>query len=727
MTCLGGIWGKSRLEDKFEKFERAIYGTTQRPDETHESYLARHDHQFEDLIGMKVGMEEFRAYILLRNSALSAEDKKRLIVEPQGSLEYHGVVANLKLLGSRFFHEVHAGKQHNPRTKTYDTTALLTEEEPTLLTAPQYPIDDEFGFVGDCMDDNIVEQMAEDGDPDAVVCMQFEEGLMETLQNDADMASCLNAYTEARKRLADKTKGRGFWTPVKKGFGKDRKGKSNRFDFRSRKPLAQRILESNCRRCGAKGHWKAECPLRHQGPSGSNASKEGGAFTGVVIHEPAVEHDPEDDMIPVEVSKNHHAECFVVAHATSKHLLGSNGVEPKPVNIEFHSCALRLLPTMKVKLGLNLRPLTESEPVQTRMDEVAHFVSHGSLGIVDLGASQTVIGQHQVNEVLQQLPKSTKVLEVPCQTVFRFGNSSTVQCDRALLVPLGAFYVKICIVPSKTPFLLSNNLFRKLEASIHTATDEIHFGKLGVRLPLQLSEKKLYLLDFAELVRSASQSESGNLDTSIESKSRLGKIEPESVLISLEHDSTVQSKRIRSNSCPRPQVTDRDLRSHVEQQECRQDQGKQQSSRAVQPFVEHQRDGASRSREHEHRRTGQPANLIRRGQERSDLPGGSPERSTLCGMVPRSISGQSQTGPQELRDLHQKVCGRGRAEPRTHILSRPRPRQLIAVRPLQRNWKCGKTRVAGIWSKKTFEIQRSPIRHNASIASKPHCSRSSRS
>ena len=226
---------------------------------------------------------------------MNADDKKRLIVESQGSLEYRDVVANLKLLGSRFFHEVHAGKQHNPRTKTYDTTALFTEEETTLLSTTPFPGDEEYGFVGDSVDDSTVEQMAEDGDPDAVVCMQFEEGLMDTLQNDPEMASCLNAYTEARKRLADKTKGRGFWTPSKKGFGKDRKGKGGRFDFRGRKPLAQRILESNCRRCGAKGHWKAECPLRRKGTSGpsGSSSKEGGAFTGLVVHEATLDHDPE--------------------------------------------------------------------------------------------------------------------------------------------------------------------------------------------------------------------------------------------------------------------------------------------------------------------------------------------------------------------------------------------------------------------------------------------------
>ena len=126
--ALGGIWGKSNLESKFERFERAIYGTVQRSDETNESYLARHDHQFEELLGMKVGIDEFRAYILLRNSALSSEDKKRLIVESPGSLEYRDVVSNLKLLGSKFFQEAHAGKVTGGRTKTYEANAFMAQD-----------------------------------------------------------------------------------------------------------------------------------------------------------------------------------------------------------------------------------------------------------------------------------------------------------------------------------------------------------------------------------------------------------------------------------------------------------------------------------------------------------------------------------------------------------------------------------------------------------------------
>ena len=95
-----------------------------------------------------------------------------------------------------------------------------------------------------------------------------------------------------------------------------------------------------------------------------------------------------------------------------------------------------------------------------------------------------------MSELTAQLPGHVQVQEVPCRTIFRFGNSSTVECNRALLVPLGPYKVKICVVPSRTPFLLSNNVFRKLDASIHTATDSVYFGKLGFGLPLTLSEKE---------------------------------------------------------------------------------------------------------------------------------------------------------------------------------------------------------------------------------------------
>ena len=239
---------------------------------------------------------------------------------------------------------------------------------------------------------------------------------------------------------------------------------------------------------------------------------------------------------------------------------------------------------------------------------------------MDLGASQTVIGEHQVNDVIQQLPKSTPVREVPRSTVFRFGNSSTVKCDRALLIPLGPYYVKICIVPSKTPFLLSNNMFRKLEASIHTASDEIFFGRLNLRLPLQLTEKKLYLLDFAELVRLAQKASDSQVRGSPQ-------VSPDSILNvnegpgsrSLNEDvQDHQPSRTttgQSESCPsHPEPSsepDRHVR-HVQQQG-------NVPGRSLQGSADSCDGRTAGSRSDVPRGTVHDENHLRRGQERSDL------------------------------------------------------------------------------------------------------------
>ena len=690
VEALGGIWGKSRLEDKFEKFEKAIYGTVQRSDETHESYLARHDHQFEELMGMKVGIEEFRAYILLRNSSMSADDKKRLIVESQGSLDYRSVVNNLKLLGSRFFHEVHTGKPNTTRTKTYDTTALFTEDEPQVTSSPPPVGEEEQGFVlGEhYVDEYLIEQWAEEGDPDAVVCMQFEEGVMDTLQGDPDMAACFNAYTDARKRLADRAKGRGFWGPSKKGFGKDRKGKGGRSNFRPRKPLAQRILESNCRRCGARGHWKAECPLRNAA-SGNTAPREGGTFTGLALHELDTDPSQDDDMIPIEAPWKSWHDVFMVHHlheGSKWGFLGTRVIHEKPGPTKSaQSCVLRLLPALKAKLGLIHSPLTESKGEEPPVEAATNFVSHGSLGIVDLGASQTVIGEHQVTEVIQQLPKSTKIQEVPCSTVFRFGNSSTVACDRAMLVPLGPYYVKVCIVPSKTPFLLSNNLFRKLEASIHTATDEIFFGRLNLRLPLQLTEKKLYLLDFAELVRQAQKNHDpqarGTQKISSESILTVGEALENPLFknpsteassfgkpsINSGNDSKVSDQR---DSCPRPGVHLGVSDRHVEQH--RND--------LVRPFQGPADSSSGRSagsRSDVNRGAVHGEDQLRGRQERPNVSGSPANRSEVRELVPQPLPGQHQALTQDVCELSPSVHRNRGDQPGSHRDSNSGPDQGI--------------------------------------------------
>ena len=41
--------------------------------------------------------------------------------------------------------------------------------------------------------------------------MQFEEAITEAIQGDADLAAYFSTYQEARRRLSEKARTRGFW------------------------------------------------------------------------------------------------------------------------------------------------------------------------------------------------------------------------------------------------------------------------------------------------------------------------------------------------------------------------------------------------------------------------------------------------------------------------------------------------------------------------------------
>ena len=88
VEALGGQWGMLQDEEKYNLFEKALYQVKQQPEESNDNYLARHDIAFEDIISAGVTMEEIRAYILLRQSTLNADDRKRIIVDNKGRLNY---------------------------------------------------------------------------------------------------------------------------------------------------------------------------------------------------------------------------------------------------------------------------------------------------------------------------------------------------------------------------------------------------------------------------------------------------------------------------------------------------------------------------------------------------------------------------------------------------------------------------------------------------------------
>ena len=107
VELLGGHWGQIHLEQKYEFAERALYKCMQKSDESADSYLARADIMRTELNSKKFQLSDLQAYVTLRGSILSAEDKKRVLIDAdvtdKGELTVARVGASIRMLGAGFF------------------------------------------------------------------------------------------------------------------------------------------------------------------------------------------------------------------------------------------------------------------------------------------------------------------------------------------------------------------------------------------------------------------------------------------------------------------------------------------------------------------------------------------------------------------------------------------------------------------------------------------------
>ena len=478
VSYLGGQWGKVALEKRFETVERALYQCTQKPDESNDSFLARADIMWSELLAKNLTMKEIQAYIILRGSQLSGDDKKRVLVESgaeaDGALTQTRVNQATRMLGSSFFQDYVGFRKL--KTKTYDSQTMMAEGvsdgdgENEVFLAENDP----------CDDPSIMDQLANDGDPDAILVSEYEQAMTEAVQEDNDLASCYNAYVEARHRLTERFKSRGFW-PIKgkgksfKGSGKGKKG--------AKKSLEQRILSSSCRLCGQRGHWKAECPQRFGASSTGSGSSSGipTATTSFVdltndtslplefMQLPSVQEPTIDE--PLLHSSQ------VVFFGDTSNMSVTQGVIQRLQQRNQHSRSQAVVTSTKVSKPSVTTPVCGENPRSdlqhlaslkagaNGLDEPVCFASHSSFGVVDLGASKTVIGNKSVQELLDALdPKArSQCYRTPCVVNFRFGNQGLLTSQWALVIPLNEkLHLKVAVVPGNTPFLRSDALLRTL-------------------------------------------------------------------------------------------------------------------------------------------------------------------------------------------------------------------------------------------------------------------------
>ena len=432
-----------------------------------------------------------------------------------GQLSMDKVNQSVRMLGSGFFHEMIGVKKS--KGKIYDAANVTFEEPEDSTWESTAFVSEEFS------EEDLIDALAQEGDEDALFVSEYELAMADTVQDDSELATALTAYTDARRRLSERFRNRGFW-PVnsQKGKGKGFKGKFKGAQKGQRKSLQQRILESSCRLCGRKFHWKAECPDRNK-QSGSSTSSTAPTLTAEPS-DPTVNHA--DEFLPMEFlqlpeiqetaldePRLHTAFTNIVNLRGKRYILsGNNG-----------DSGNHKMGKSKVTLKGNIPEPRSEQPSQPAAhahvvrepvpvsgfahDEPAMFSSHETFGILDTGATKSVIGSDLIPDLIQGLnPKiRQRLFRCKCSVTFRFGNQGTLDSKTALVIPLGNLGLKISIVQGQTPLLLSNTLLRTLKAQVDVAQQLLQSPMLKRSIRLKLNPRGLFLVDVNELAEAASQ------------------------------------------------------------------------------------------------------------------------------------------------------------------------------------------------------------------------------
>lgn len=565
VEAIGGSWGSTELEERYEFFEKSLYGIIQRSDESHDSYLSRMEANFEELIARKTKLEEVQAYVLLRQSTLPPEDKKRILLENSAKLEYQPVVKSFRLLGSKFFNEFQSGKASN-KNKVYDVNMVEPSGFDVPASSHEVPSERAFHALAEegelDLEPEFVEAMAAQEDVDALTVSAFESELEEFLQETPEMYDAMVTYLEARTRLQEKRRTRGFW-PIKggsrssksfKGKGKGKKG--------GKESLLQRIARSRCKICDEVGHWKAECPKRN-GASASDSANVAIA-TGpleALLEETAepfvsevTEFEPEDeDFLQHDLLKSnynsgfgHAYVVFPISHpdrtqALSQRMLRfvhnfrdrvelhniKKGKDHKlePNHPKPNTCPDER-PTNRDESNMIAPTRKTTEPTKdartpmfrfARRDRITQegsidgaFVTSdhtGTHAILDTGASRCIIGEKTLEAVKALLPVcvQNKLKKTKSQVKFRFGNNQFLTSEYRIHFPLQReeskpLWLAVEVVPGATPFLFSKRAFKALGGILNTTNDTCVLQNMSQHeIPLTIGPTDLYLIDVATL------------------------------------------------------------------------------------------------------------------------------------------------------------------------------------------------------------------------------------
>ena len=181
-------WEKTSEMKTFELFEKALYKVNQRSDEAANSYSLKMRTAFADL-GDKLSLKDVQAFVLLRQSALNNEDKKRVLTMTAGSMDLTRIEQAMRTLSTKVL--LSAGE---PKKKVYpanfveqdETGVNMAEDEGNFQSTFNVSVDEE-----DILTAEHIEQLAGQGEEGALVIQQFEQDFEEMMQGIPDLQQAL--------------------------------------------------------------------------------------------------------------------------------------------------------------------------------------------------------------------------------------------------------------------------------------------------------------------------------------------------------------------------------------------------------------------------------------------------------------------------------------------------------------------------------------------------------
>eukprot|EP00435_Cladocopium_sp_Y103_P067100 s130_g29.t1 len=508
-------WEETEEMVTFEKFERALYKIQQKNDESTMSFTNRLNVAFADL-GDDVKVQDFKAFVLLRQSCLTGEDKKKILTMTSGKLESKAIDQAMRSLATRVLTgSTEQRKKVYPTNYTEDDVPDTSESLEPAWHASAYQIEDDYD------DTELIEQLAQQGDADALVIQSFESDLEDLFQSTPDLQTALVSYQEARMKVSERKRYRGFW-PSGKGFSSYKgkgKGKKGGGKTGSKSSLLERIARTNCKLCGERGHWRAECPNRNKEAANVALSLE----TVPETAEASPNEELESQHVLVENlseepslhSSNVFSQSKLCASVQTclffsemgingnrkgdKH--NSNGVSWKERAVSFLTqrfAQRKSMPSDDVVRRKAFCPIREPEAA-------LNVSADGSYAVLDTGASRSVIGSDLVPSLLKDLPAEVQkaVKQIPSNVGFRFGNNHVSYSHAQLRIPMMGHkkrvWLLVEVVKGSTPFLMSIHAMKCLGAQIDLSSNQVYLNTLQRSMNIHENNNGLYMVRLREL------------------------------------------------------------------------------------------------------------------------------------------------------------------------------------------------------------------------------------